>query len=81
MCATVEIGAPKPRPEAYLGALERLGVQAKDTVMIGDSWANDVDGARRAGLSAIHLVRAGVSREPKVPAGENFVSTLDDVRF
>ncbi|WP_156229156.1 HAD family hydrolase [Corynebacterium comes] len=61
MCATVEIGAPKPRPEAYLGALERLGVQAADTVMIGDSWANDVEGARRAGLAAIHLVREGAA--------------------
>lgn len=81
MCATVEIGAPKPRPEAYLGALERLGVQAGDTVMIGDSWANDVAGARRAGLSAIHLVRPDVSREPDVPAEEQSVSTLDDVRF
>lgn len=59
ICATVEIGAPKPQPEAYLGALERLGVTAAETVMIGDSWANDVAGARQVGMSAIHLDRLG----------------------
>lgn len=59
MCATVEIGAPKPQPEAYLGALERLGVTAEEAVMIGDSWPNDVAGARQVGMSAIHLDRLG----------------------
>lgn len=72
MCATVEIGAPKPRPEAYLGALERLGVQAADAVMIGDSWANDVEGARRVGMAAIHLVREGA-------ASESSVRSLDEI--
>jgi putative hydrolase of the HAD superfamily len=61
MCATVEIGAPKPHPGAYLGALERLGVSADRAVMIGDSWANDVEGARRVGMTAIHLAREGRS--------------------
>jgi putative hydrolase of the HAD superfamily len=42
--------------------------------MVGDSWANDVEGARRAGLAAIHLVREGVSREPG-----DFVSSLDEI--
>lgn len=66
MCATVELGAPKPRPEAYLGALERLGALAAETVMVGDSWANDVEGARRAGLAAVHLVREGAASESSV---------------
>lgn len=61
MCATVEIGAPKPQPEAYLGALERLGVTAEEAVMIGDSWPNDVAGARQVGMTAIHLDRGGDS--------------------
>ncbi|MCS5480492.1 HAD family hydrolase [Corynebacterium sp. YIM 101645] len=61
MCATVEIGAPKPQPEAYLGTLERLGVTAEEAVMIGDSWLNDVAGARQVGMTAIHLDRGGDS--------------------
>ena len=71
MCATVEIGAPKPQPEAYLGALERLGVTAEETVMIGDSWANDVEGARQVGMTAIHLARGSA------PAGS--ISSLDEI--
>ena len=48
MCATVELGAPKPQPESYRAALAKLGVSADRAVMIGDSLANDVEGARRA---------------------------------
>lgn len=71
MCATVEIGAPKPQPEAYLGALQQLGATPEETVMIGDSWANDVEGARKVGMTAIHLARTGV------PAGS--ISSLDEI--
>ena len=59
MCATVELGAPKPQPESYRAALEKIGTPAEHTVMIGDSWENDVAGARRAGLHAVHLDRTG----------------------
>ncbi|AJE34288.1 phosphoglycolate phosphatase [Corynebacterium humireducens NBRC 106098 = DSM 45392] len=59
MCATVELGAPKPQPESYRAALEKVGASAGHTVMIGDSWENDVAGARRAGLHAVYLDRTG----------------------
>ena len=59
MCATVELGAPKPQPESYRAALEKIGASAGHTVMIGDSWENDVAGARRAGLHAVYLDRTG----------------------
>jgi len=34
-------------------ALDRLGVQASEAVMVGDSWAADIVGAARAGVRAI----------------------------
>ena len=71
MCATVELGAPKPQPQSYRAALDKLGAAAGRTVMIGDSWANDVDGARRAGIGAIHLDRSG-------RAGAS-ISSLDEI--
>lgn len=61
MCATVELGAPKPQPESYRAALSKVGASAGHTVMIGDSWENDVAGARRAGLHAVHLDRSGAT--------------------
>ena len=48
-----EAGASKPDPEIFRIALARLGCAASDTVMVGDSWAADVIGARDAGIRAI----------------------------
>ena len=56
---TVEMGHPKPQREAYLEACRRLGVEPGATLMVGDSLANDVEGARAAGLKALHFDRAG----------------------
>jgi HAD superfamily hydrolase (TIGR01509 family) len=41
-----EVGAVKPDPKIFTTALERLGVAAADTVMIGDS--EEADGGARA---------------------------------
>lgn len=79
MLATVELGAPKPSPKAYSGAMSALGVGAGETVMIGDSWPNDVAGPRRAGMSAIYLLRDGVARERHVPRDEPVVSSLEQI--
>lgn len=56
---TVDLGCPKPQREAYLAACDQLGAAPADTLMVGDSLANDVQGARTAGLHALHLDRAG----------------------
>jgi YjjG family noncanonical pyrimidine nucleotidase len=48
-----ETGMSKPDPAIFLIALERLGVRADDTVMLGDSWAADIVGATRAGIRAV----------------------------
>jgi HAD superfamily hydrolase (TIGR01549 family) len=54
-----EVGSVKPEPEIYREALARLGVEAGDAMMVGDSLLADVHGARAAGLSAVHLCRHG----------------------
>lgn len=48
-----DVGISKPEPGIFRIALERLGVTAGEAVMVGDSWAADVIGARRAGVRAI----------------------------
>jgi putative hydrolase of the HAD superfamily len=48
-----ETGMSKPDPRIFQIALDRLGCRADDVVMVGDSWAADVIGARAAGIRAI----------------------------
>ena len=43
----------KPRPEIFHAALERLGVAAEHAWFVGNSLAEDVAGARAAGLEAV----------------------------
>jgi putative hydrolase of the HAD superfamily len=53
------VGAAKPAAKPFLAALERLGVDAGQTVHVGDDPVTDVAGARAAGLSALLLDRSG----------------------
>jgi HAD superfamily hydrolase (TIGR01549 family) len=48
-----EAGVSKPDPRIFQIALERLECRPEEVVMVGDSWAADVIGARAAGIKAI----------------------------
>jgi putative hydrolase of the HAD superfamily len=48
-----EAGVSKPDPAIFVMALDALGAQASDAVMVGDSWSADVMGARAAGIRAV----------------------------
>ncbi|HEX2067018.1 MAG TPA: HAD family hydrolase, partial [Candidatus Thermoplasmatota archaeon] len=50
---TGEIGHWKPAPEAFLHVLGRLGVEARDAVMVGDSIDFDIAPARRLGMRTV----------------------------
>ncbi|HEY7056455.1 MAG TPA: HAD family hydrolase [Vicinamibacterales bacterium] len=52
-----EAGVSKPDPAIFRIALDRVGAQAEEAVMVGDSWAADIVGARRAGIRAIWFNR------------------------
>ena len=79
--AATDLQAAKPQPEAYHASLRRLRVQAAEAVLIGDNWANDVDGARRVGMSGVYLLRRGCVRDGACPPEEASISTLDQLRF
>lgn len=70
-----EFGMSKPDPALFRIALDRLGVTAADTVMVGDSWAADIVGAYRAGIPAIwyNPVR---KRMPGEPSGIGEIHSL-----
>jgi putative hydrolase of the HAD superfamily len=53
LVASEDVGVAKPARGIFDIALDRAGVLPEDAVMVGDSWANDIAGARGAGLAAI----------------------------
>ena len=52
-----EAGGPKPDAVIFRSALKQMGVGASETVMIGDSWSQDVLGAQRVDIRAVWLNR------------------------
>lgn len=50
-----ELGVEKPDPRIFALACSALGVAPKDALHIGDSLRCDVEGARAAGLQALHF--------------------------
>jgi len=57
-------GRVKPHPTIFQAALARLGVEPEDTVMVGDSLEEDIEGARALGMRAILIDRE--DRHPEV---------------
>ncbi len=54
-----EIGIAKPDPRLFALALDRASCSPADAVHVGDQWDADYVGARRAGIPALWLNRAG----------------------
>ena len=54
-----EFGRTKPHPEIFLHALALLGVEPGEAAMIGDSYEDDIEGARALGMKAFLLDRDG----------------------
>jgi HAD superfamily hydrolase (TIGR01549 family) len=52
-------GKVKPSPLIFRAALELIGAEAADAVMVGDSLEDDVDGARALGMRAVLIDRLG----------------------
>jgi HAD superfamily hydrolase (TIGR01662 family) len=55
--SSAEHGFMKPHPSIFHAALALAGVRAHESVMVGDSVKQDVEGALRAGMRAILLHR------------------------
>lgn len=60
------VGSRKPSPEIFERALAIAGVAARDAVHVGDSLAEDVPGARAAGIEAVLIKRDGSPGPPGV---------------
>jgi putative hydrolase of the HAD superfamily len=70
---SAEVGSAKPHPAIFEQALQVAGCAPEAAVHVGDSLAEDVGGARRAGIRPILLARVGGDRPPDVP----IIASLD----
>jgi len=80
-------GISKPDPAIFSMAVTAAGVPAGESVMLGDSWENDVMGAIGAGIAAAWLDRTGRGAPDRsvpvltltslAPAGEVAAALLD----
>ncbi len=52
-----EVGVDKPEPPIFLAALQRAGVNASETVHVGDQYKLDAIGARGVGITPVLIDR------------------------
>lgn len=70
--------AKKPAPDILLAALERLGVEPWNALMVGDS-ISDVSSARAAGIAVV-IIRGGYTTLPAEELGaDRVLETLADL--
>jgi len=73
-------GGGKPDGACFRAAASTLGVSASRCVFVGNDETRDVDGARRAGMAAIHL-HARRSTSPAARNADAVVRRLIDVPY
>jgi putative hydrolase of the HAD superfamily len=73
-----EAGTEKPSTDIYRAAMEQLRVGPDESVMVGDNWSTDVEGALRVGMRALHLDQKAASGAITVPA-DRVVSVHPDL--
>lgn len=71
-----EVGWHKPDPRLFARATRQLGVRPEQILHVGDSWVEDVLGARAAGWQAAWVVRDG---EPPPVSEARVVRSLTEV--
>lgn len=74
-----EAGCCKPDPAVFRHALDKLGVEANASWHIGDSPANDVDGARAAGMTGVWLNRERKSWPASLSPPVHEIASLAEV--
>jgi 2-haloalkanoic acid dehalogenase type II len=74
-----EAGYAKPDPMAFQVALDALSLAPHEALHVGDSLANDVAGARAAGLRAVWLNRTAAVRAPHHAEPHHEIASLREL--
>ncbi len=70
-------GHEKPDREIFLTALEATGARPEETIHVGDSMRDDVEGAQAVGIRGILLDRRGAATVPIAAMAASSVQTDD----
>ena len=54
---SADIGHVKPHPIVFNAILDQLNTKAEECLFIGDNWLGDIQGAKRIGMKAAHIVQ------------------------
>ena len=57
--SSADHGYMKPHPSIFEAALTAIDARPEESVMVGDSYAHDIEGARGAGMRAVLVARSG----------------------
>jgi putative hydrolase of the HAD superfamily len=77
---SARVGFRKPHSQIYAAITELLGVDAAETLFVGDSLHPDVTGPLALGMRAAHVWRAsGDAEPPPLPAGAVRVSGVREL--
>ena len=75
--SSAQHGFMKPHPSIFQAALTQAGATPEESVMVGDSLAHDIAGARSIGMRAVLVARA--RRPPQVPDGVPVIESLREL--
>jgi HAD superfamily hydrolase (TIGR01662 family) len=72
-------GYMKPHPSIFEAALQQAGVEAAESVMVGDSIPHDIEGARRVGMTGVLVHRSDdpAPRQRDVPTIRSLMELPD----
>jgi FMN phosphatase YigB (HAD superfamily) len=76
---SARVGLSKPDPRMFVTALEALGIEPGRAVMVGDSLARDMAGARAAGMAHIWLTPAPERQGQPCCPGDRVIRSLRDL--
>jgi len=76
---SARVGLSKPDPRIFMKALDALGIDPGRAVMVGDSLARDMAGARSAGMAHIWLTPAPERQGRPCCPGDRVIPSLRDL--
>ena len=76
---SARVGLSKPDPRIFVTAVEALGIEPGRAVMVGDSLARDMAGARAAGMAHIWLTPVPERQGRPCCPGDRVIRSLRDL--
>ena len=73
------LGLRKPHPALVRAGVRGLGLEPREVVMVGDTWAEDIAGARAAGVDAVWIDAHGRGVPDGQPAPRHILRTLPEL--